>query len=161
MEGGMAKQTLRFKVKIDGREAGVVAAITPPVDVPEIFGTRARVPVRGTINGFPFRSSLMPMGGCHMMPVNKTLRDGAGVKPGDTVEVVMERDDAERTVEAPEVLKKALATNKAAKANWEKLAFTHKKEMAVWIDGAKQEETRKRRLAKVVQVLETGTKWTG
>lgn len=157
----MAKQTLRFKVKIDGREAGVVAAITPPVDVPEIFGTRARVPVRGTINGFPFRSSLMPMGGCHMMPVNKTLRDGAGVKPGDTVEVVMERDDAERTVEAPEVLKKALAWNKAAKANWERLAFTHKKEMAVWIDGAKQEETRKRRLAKVVQVLETGTKWTG
>jgi hypothetical protein len=88
----MAKQTLRFKTKIDGREAGAVSAIILPVDVPEIFGTRARVPVRGTINGFPFRSSLMPMGGCHMMPVNKTLRDGARVKPGDTVEC----DGAER-----------------------------------------------------------------
>ena len=157
----MAKRKLRFKVKIEGKEAGVVAAITPPVDVPEVFGTRARVPVRGTINGFPFRSSLMPMGGCHMMPVNKTLRDGAGVKPGDIVELVIERDDEKRTVEAPPVLKKALAKNKSAKGNWEKLAFTHKKEMAGWIAGAKQEETRARRLTKVVQVLKAGTKWTG
>jgi hypothetical protein len=157
----MAKQELKFKVKIEGREAGVVAAITPPVDVPEFFGTRARVPVRGTINGFPFRSSLMPMGGCHMMPVNKTLRDGAGVKPGDVVEVVMERDDEERTVEAPAELKKAFAKNKTAKMNWEKMGFTHKKEMAIWIEGAKREETRLRRLEKVVSVLEKGTKWTG
>ena len=35
-----------------------------------------------------------------------------------------------------------LAKNKVAKANWEKMAFTHKKEMAVWIEGAKQEKTR-------------------
>jgi hypothetical protein len=157
----MSKQKLRFKVKIEGREAGVVAEITPPIDVPEVFGTRARVPVRGSINGFPFRSSLMPMGGCHMMPVNRTLREAAGVKPGDTVEGVMERDNDVRTVVAPAVLKKAPGKNKTAKRIWEKLAFTHKKETAVWIDGAKQEETRVRRLAKVMQVLETGTKWTG
>jgi len=96
-----------------------------------------------------------------MMPVNRTLCQGAGVKPGDVVEVVMERDEEKRTVEAPPVLKKALAKTKTAKANWAKLAFTHKKEMAVWIEGAKQEETRARRLAKVMQVLEAGTKWTG
>jgi len=157
----MAKQTLRFRVRIEGKEAGVVAAITPPVDVPEFFGTRARVPIRGTINGYPFRSSLMPMGRCHMMPVNKVLCEGAGVRPGDTVDVVMERDEEERTVEAPAMLKKAMAKNKAAQANWEKLSFTHKKEMALAIGGAKQEETRTRRLAKVMGVLESGAKWTG
>ena len=157
----MTKQKLRFKVKLEGKEAGVVAAITPPVDVVEFFGTRARVPIRGTINGFPFRSSLMPMGGCHMMPVNKALRDGAGAQPGDIVDVVMERDEEERTVEAPSDLKKVLAKNKSAKGNWEKLPFTHKKEIAVWIEGAKKEETRTRRLAKALQVLEKGTKWTG
>jgi hypothetical protein len=161
MEGCMAKRKLRFRVKLEGREASQVAAITPPVDVPEVFGTRARVPVRGTMNGIPFRSSLMPMGGCHMMPVNKALRASAGVKAGDIVDVVMERDDGERTVEAPAGLKKELEKNKAAKANWEKLAFTPKKEMAERILGAKQEETRARRLAKVMQVLEKGTKWTG
>jgi uncharacterized protein YdeI (YjbR/CyaY-like superfamily) len=83
------------------------------------------------------------------------------VEPGDVADVVMERDEEKRTVETPPLLKKALARNKTAKANWEKLSFTHAKEMAVWINEAKQEETRARRLAKVIQVLETGTKWTG
>jgi hypothetical protein len=160
-EGSMAKLKLKFIAKIDGREAGVVAAITPPVDVPEFFGTRARVPIRGTINGYPFRSSLMPCGGHHMMPVNSTLCRGAGVKPGDRVEVVMERDEEQRTVNAPPLLQKELAKNKAAGANWEKLSFTHKKEMAQAILGAKQEETRTRRLAKIMDILKTGTKWTG
>ena len=157
----MAERKLRFRAMIEGKEAGVVAAITPPVDVIEWFRTRARVPIRGTINGFSFRSSLMPMGGCHMMPVNKTLCRGAGVKPGDIVDVVMERDEEERTVEAPAELKKELAKSKKAAERWDGLAFTHKKEMAISISGAKQEETKKRRLAKVMQVLKTGVKWTG
>ena len=157
----MAEKKLRFQAKIQGKEAGVVAAIAPPVDVIEWFGTRARVPIRGTINGFSFRSSLMPMGGCHMMPVNKALCQGAGVTPGDVVDVVMERDVEERTVEAPAELKKELAKNKAARERWDGLAFTHKKEMAIAISGAKQEETKKRRLAKVMNVLMTGAKWTG
>jgi bifunctional DNA-binding transcriptional regulator/antitoxin component of YhaV-PrlF toxin-antitoxin module len=161
MEGSMAKQTLRFRAKIEGREVGAVAAIAAPVDVREFFGTRARVPIRGTINGYPFRSSLSPYGGRHLMPVNKELRAGAGVDAGDIVEVVMERDEEERTVEAPAILKKELARNKTAQANWEKLSFTHKKEMALAISGAKQEETRTRRLAKIMQILKTGARWTG
>jgi len=165
---------LEFTVKIEGREIGVVAALTPPFDVVEVFGTRARVPVRGTINGYPFRSSLMPMGDClqgkgspsrpsssHMMPVCKALRDGAGVKPGDTVSVVMERDEAKRIVEVPPLLKKEMAKSKTAQANWQKLSFTNKKEIALSINGAKQEETRARRLAKAVDILKTGKKWTG
>ena len=95
------------------------------------------------------------------MPVNKTLREGAGVKAGDMVDVVMERDEAPRTIDPPPQLKKLLSKKKTAKANWEKLPFTHKKEIAIWIDGAKQEETRERRLTKAIEVLESGTKWTG
>jgi Domain of unknown function (DUF1905)/Bacteriocin-protection, YdeI or OmpD-Associated len=157
----MPEKRLRFRAKIEGKEAGVVAAITPPVDVPEMFGTRGRVPVRGTINGFPFRSSLMPCGGPHRMPVNKALRHGAGAKPGDMVEVVLERDDEIRNVEPPAQLKKELTKSKTAQERWEKLAFTHKKEMANCILEAKQEETKKRRLAKVMDVLKSGAKWTG
>ena len=157
----MAEKKLRFQAMIQGREAGVVAAIAPPVDVIEYFGTRARVPIRGTINGFAFRSSLMPCGNARMMPVNQTLCRGAGVKPGDLVDVVMERDEEERTVNAPPELKKELAKSKKAQERWDGLAFTHKKEMANAITGAKQEETRKRRLAKVMQVLKSGEKWMG
>jgi len=157
----MPPKKLRFRVKIEGKEASVVSAITPPVDVPGTFGTRSRVPVRGTINRFPFRSSLMPMGGCHMMPVNKTLCKGAGVAPGDIVDVVMEKDVEERTVVPPEELAKALKKSKIAQERWKILSFTHKKEMANAISEAKQEETKNRRLAKVMSVLETGAKWTG
>ena len=151
---------LKFKVKLDGMEGSEVAALSAPFDVEETFGTRARVPVRGTINGFPFRSSLMPMGGCHRMVVNKEIRKGAGVKAGDMVTVELERDVAERTVEVPPLLKKELAKSKAAQANWEKQSFTNKKEIARSIVEVKQEETRARRLAKVMDVLKCGKKWT-
>jgi uncharacterized protein YdeI (YjbR/CyaY-like superfamily) len=73
----------------------------------------------------------------------------------------MERDEEERSVDAPAELERELKKSRKARERWEKLAFTHKKEMALAISGAKQEETRKRRLAKVMQVLNTGTRWTG
>ena len=154
-------KSLKFKVKLEGAASSEVAALSAPFDVEKTFGTRARVPVRGTINGFAFRSSLMPMGGCHRMVVNKAIRDGAGVKAGDTVSVVMERDEEARAVDPPPLLKKELAKSKAAQANWEKQSFTNKKEMARSIVDAKQEETRARRLAKVMDVLRNGKKWTG
>ena len=152
---------LEFKVKLDGMEGSSVAALIAPFSVEDVFGTRARLPVRGTINGFPFRSSLMPMGGCHRMVVNKAIRDGAGVKAGETVRVVMERDEASRVVEIPPALKKAMAGNRAAQEKWKKLSFTHQKEMAISIRDAKQEETRQRRLTKALDVLTSNKKWTG
>jgi hypothetical protein len=152
---------LKFKVKLLEAEDSSATGIQAPFDVLEVFGTRARVPVRGTINGFAFRSSLMPMGGCHMMAVNRGMRDGAGVKAGDTITVVMERDDAERTVEIPPLLEKELSKSKTAAANWKKYSYSNQKEMARSITDVKQELTRTRRLAKVMDVLKTGKKWTG
>ncbi len=83
------------------------------------------------------------------------------MKPGDIVSVVMERDEEERIVEVPAVLKKELAKSKTAQANWEKLSFTNQKEIALSINGAKQKETRERRLAKAMDILKNGKKWTG
>ncbi len=157
----MRTKKLRFKVKLEGKPGSSVAWLNAPFDVPETFGTRARVPVRGTINGFQFRSSLMPMGGCHGMAVNKAMREGAGAKAGDVVDVLMERDEEERTVEVPPEIQTELAKCKKAQERWERLSFTHKKEMAISIRDAKQEETKKRRLAKVMEILKTGAKWMG
>jgi len=84
------------------RQAGSeVAALKSPFDVVEVFQCKGRVPVKGTINGLPFRSSLMNMGDGHMMVVNAQLRAGAKCKGGDTVSVAMELDEDERTVEDP------------------------------------------------------------
>jgi hypothetical protein len=150
---------LKFKTRLVGQEGSSVAAVNAPFDVKEVFGTIARVPVRGTINGFPFRSSLMPMGGCHYMAVNRTMREGASCKAGDTVSVVMERDKAPRVVKVPATLKKALARSKTAQANWKKYSFSNQKEMALAITAAKQEETRARRLARIMDIIKTGKKW--
>src|SRR5881394_3459631 len=94
----MAKKTefqssdgpFRFRVKLEGVEGMETAALRPPFDVPTVFGTRARVPVRGTVNGYPFRSSLCNMGHGYFMVVNKQMRAGAKCKAGDVVEVVLQ-----------------------------------------------------------------------
>jgi len=157
----MAGKRIEFKVILMKAQDSQATGIIAPKQVVDFFATRGRVPVRGTINGYAFRSSLMPMGGCHMMGVNKSMREGAGVKAGDTLDVMMERVLEERTVEAPAQLKRALAKHRKAQANWDKMSYSHKKEIARWIAEAKQEETRARRLAKSMEILKMGTKWTG
>ncbi len=148
---------IRFEVVLEGSPHMETAAIVAPFSVQEVFGTRARVPVRGTINGFAFRSSLVPMGGRHMTVVNKAMRTGASVKAGDRVAVVLERDSEPRTIEAPPDLAKALAKNANARAAWDKYSYTHRKEFARWLEEAKKEETRARRLEKTLEMLALGT----
>jgi hypothetical protein len=149
-----------FKVKLGGHTTAM-CFMRPPFDVVEVFAMKARVPVRGTINGFPFRSSLSNMGGGHCMPVNKTLREGGKCKAGDIVEIVMERDDEKRVVAPPALLQKEMAKSKTAQANWHKMSLTNKKEIASSITEAMQEETRARRLAKTMDILKNGKKWAG
>ncbi|MDT5157605.1 MAG: hypothetical protein QOC61_131 [Acidobacteriota bacterium] len=146
----------RFRVLLESREGSEVSGFTVPFDVEKTFGTRARVPVRGTVNGFPFRGSLFPMGGCHMMVVNRHLRAGARVKGGDTATVVMERDTEPRVIEAPADFARALKANKDAQALWDKLSFTHRREHVEHIEDAKRPETRQRRIEKSIQLLAAG-----
>lgn len=146
----------RFKAKAEA--AGPNNAwcfIAVPFDVAEVWGTRGRVAVKGTINGFPFRTNIQPMDGRHLLTFNKQLQAGAKAKAGDTVAVVMERDTEEHIIEPPAELANAFRKSKEAKARWDKLAYTHRKEFAQWISGAKQEETRIRRAEKAVSMILT------
>lgn len=144
----------RFRIKLEPHTGSQAALFVVPFDVEKTFGTRARVPVRGTVNGFPFRSSIFPRGdGTHYMVVNRETREGAGVAAGDTVSFVMERDDEPRTVEPPAELARALRSNRPARAAWDKLSYTHQKEHARAVSEAKRPETRERRVAQVVESL--------
>jgi hypothetical protein len=147
------KGTLSFKALLEPDDTTTATFVTIPFDVPEVFGTRARVPVRGTINGFPFRSSLFPMGGRFLLIVNRALREGARVHAGDLVDVDLERDIEPRVIEPPPDLAEALRTNPAAKAAWEKLSYSHRKEYALAIEDAKKPDTRARRVAKAIQEM--------
>ena len=149
---------MKFKVKLLGMDGSEVAAFKPPIDVPKTFGVKGRVPVKGTINGFPFRSSLMNMGEGHMMVVNAQLRAGAHCKAGDTVNIVIERDDAKRTVAVPAALKKIINSDPKAKAFWAGLSFTHQKEYVREIEDAKKPETREKRIATMMDALRRGAR---
>jgi Bacteriocin-protection, YdeI or OmpD-Associated/Domain of unknown function (DUF1905) len=146
----------KFKVKLLGQAGSEVAALKPPLDVVEVFQRKGRVPVKGTINHFPFRSSLMNMGDGHMMVVNAELRAGAKCKVGDTVTVLMELDEGKRTVEVPAYLKKIIDRDPQAREFWPKLSFTHQKEYMREIEGAKRPETREKRIAAMMGALRKG-----
>lgn len=143
----------KFKTKLNAHAGMETASLRPPFDVVEIFGRKGRVPVKGTINGFAFRSSLMNMGDGHMMVVNAEMRAGAACEAGDTVSVVMELDEEKRAVEVPAYLKKMINSDAKAKEFWGKLSFTHQKEYVREIDGAKRPETREKRITAMMDAL--------
>ena len=148
----------RFRVLLEKAEGMDAASITIPFDVEKVFGARTRVPVRGTINGFPYRSSIFPMGGKHLMVVNKAMREGAGVKGGETISVRMERDDEPRLITPPKDFARALKANKEAQAFWKTLSYTHRKEHVRATEEAKKPETRARRIEKAIEMLAAGKK---
>ena len=146
--------SIRFKVKLVQHKDTQVLHVYLPFDVFEAFGTRSRMAVKGEIKGFPFRSSIFPMGGGKFyMVVNREMREGAKVKAGETVEFVMEKDDEPRAIATPPDLLKALSARKSAKAAWDKLSYSHRKEYINAIEEAKKPETRARRIAKAVEMI--------
>jgi len=120
-----------------------------PFSVEQAFGSKARVAVRGTINGFGFRSSLLPRDGGHYLHVNKAMLAGAKVAAGEAVQVVLEQDREERTVELPADLRRALSPE-AGKV-FDGLSYSHRKEYVDWIEQAKRPETRAKRIEKTVE----------
>ena len=138
---------------------GAWTFLAVPFDVQQVFGSRARVPVAGTINGFAFRNSLQPEGdGTHSMMVGKEIQAGANAKAGDIVHVVMRRDDEERIVDVPEDFAAALAGHEKAGFFFAGLTTSQKKEYVDWIVSAKQAATRLDRIGKALLYLDAGKK---
>ncbi len=128
-----------------------------PFDVQEVFGSRARVAVKGSVNGVAVRSSLLPQGdGAHILVVNKSVRDQAGADAGDFVSVTLERDAEPRTVDTPPDLASALADAGVDSSAFEGMSYSHKKEYVDWIESARRPETRARRISKAVSMIGEG-----
>jgi hypothetical protein len=145
--------THRFETVLDAEDGGVFFEV--PLDVPATFG-KARAPVRGTINGQPFRSTVAVYGGRYYLPVNRALREAAGVAAGDAVVIELEADGQPRTVDPPAELAGALAADPEARAAFDGLSYTHQREYAQWVAEAKRVATRRRRVEQAVQMLRDG-----
>lgn len=127
--------------------------IVIPFDVQQVYGTRGRVPVTGTINGSPFRTTLSPYGGKHYLGINKVTREKANVRAGELVEIVMDYDSAPRTVELPDDFAQALQANELARSAWDKLSYTKQKEYVRSIEEARKPETRQSRITRTIDRL--------
>jgi hypothetical protein len=157
---GAAMKKYKFKATIQSGIGGGAGVIFP-FDVEQEFGVKGRVPVESTLDGVPYRGSLVKCGPTsHMLGVLKGIREQIGKVPGDTIEVVLWKDEAERTVEIPAEFK-ALMEKAGLLASFEKLSITNRKEYCRWIADAKREETREKRLKKSIEMLRSGVKTPG
>ena len=131
------------------------AYVEPPFDVQKVFGAK-RVKVKATFDGLEYRGSLVTMGGCYMLGMTQEIRKKIGKDFGDSVDVTIEKDEEERTVEIPDDFLEALKGNPIAIQIYEKLSFSRKKEYITWITQTKKIETRQSRIAKALERLEAG-----
>jgi hypothetical protein len=147
----------KLKAKLQRDDRGTVSFVVPE-DVVESFRSGKRPPVQTTINGYPYRTRVAVYGGVSYVMLRKDVLAGAGVDAGDSVNVTIDLDQAPREVEIPPELTRALNADRAAQAAFEKLSYTHRKEWARWIAEARREETRRRRVARAVEMLRAGRK---
>jgi hypothetical protein len=132
------------------------AFVEVPFDVEAAFGSK-RPKVKAMIEGVPYRGTLVRMGSeCHLLLILKNIREQVGKTFGDEIKVSVEADVEERVVTLPAELKKSFKAAPGTKAAFEKLSYSHQKEYVTWIEEAKKDETRQRRIAKTLEKLSAG-----
>jgi hypothetical protein len=149
------KQRYQFRAVIEAGDGGG-AFVVVPFDMEKTFGKK-RVKIIATIDGEPYRGSLVRMGTPHhMLLVLKEIREKIGKSIGDDVAVALEEDLEERIVEVPMDLQQALETEPAAQAYFNNLSYTHQREYVQWVADAKRELTRQARIIRTIEMLIQG-----
>jgi hypothetical protein len=147
--------SVAFSSKLTRPEAvGAWTFALVPQAVAAQAGFRARLRVRGTIDGVPFASSLMPRGGGEVfVVVNSEMRDRIGKIDGDSVRFVLEVDTKPVSVRVPSDLRHALRGKPRARLFFEKLTPSQRLAYIRWIEDAKQDATRDRRVKLALEKL--------
>ncbi len=144
----------RFTTKIIKNPNVDSGYIEFPYDAEKEFGRKGQIKVKAYFDGFEYRGSLVRMGHpCHIIGLNKKVRDAIGKGPGDTVDVLIIEDTEERVVEVPADFADALNKNKTVREFFEKMSFTHRREYVEWITSAKKTETRENRIEKAIKMI--------
>jgi len=129
-----------------------------PDAIIEGLGAGRKPPVKVTLNGYTYRSTVAVMGGKYAVGINSVVRAESGVKGGETLDVTIELDTEERKVVVPDALRKALDENPVAKQFFESLSYSRQRVHAESIGSAKTPETLQRRIAKSISALNAGIK---
>ena len=120
------------------------------------LGKGKRPPVTVTINGYSYRSTVAPMGGRYLVGVSTENRAAAGVRGGETREIELALDLAPRDVALPADFAAALAADPEARRTYDALSPSNKGYHVTLIEGAKSDDTRRRRIEKSIAALHEG-----
>ena len=132
-----------------------------PYDTGKEFATKGKVPVKATFNGIPYTGSLIKYGKpLHVLGMPRAIREDIGKGPGDTIEVLVWKDEEVRTVQVPPQFEK-LIKKEGLLSVFKNLSYTHRKEYCRWITDAKRDETRLKRLGKAIEMLKKGVRTPG
>ncbi len=146
---------MEFTATVEATGANTTG-IEVPEDVMEQLGGK-RVPVRVTINGQTYATTVGSMGGRSLISVSAAQRKACGVVAGDVVQVTVERDDAPREVAVPPELAAALAANPGAKQAFDALSNSKKQRLTLPVENGKTEATRLRNVDKAIVELTKST----
>ena len=141
------KRTFTTKLESEGG----MSAIRVPFSPKDVFG-KARAPVRVTLNGYTYRSTIADMGDGPWVPLRRSNREAAKVEPNATIEVTLELDTEKREVTPPDDLAAALKAHPSAWDGWNLLSFTFQRENVEAVEGAKRPETRLKRIGQAVEM---------
>lgn len=131
---------------------GAVCFVPVPFDPREVFG-KVRAPVKVTLNGFTYRSTIAALGGPPCIPLRRSNREAAGLEGNETLEIPLELDEDKREVTPPKDFVKALKALPSALERWRALSYSHQREHIEAIESAKKPETRARRIDAAVRAL--------
>jgi hypothetical protein len=142
------KKTFQTKIVRDGSMCFIPVTFDPRA----VFG-KIRVPVKVTLNGYTFRSTIASMGAGPCLPLRKSNREAARLEGGETLSVTLELDTEARTVTPPADFTKALRAKPPAWQRFRELSYSHQREHVEAVLEAKQPATRARRIAASVKEL--------
>src|SRR5688572_16363604 len=117
---GRVKKTFEATIVRDGP----TCFIPVPFDPKPIFG-KVRAPVKVTLNGYTYRSTIASMGNGPCLPLRKSNREAAGLEGGETLRVTLELDTENREVVPPKDLVKALKAKPPAWERFQELSYSH------------------------------------
>jgi hypothetical protein len=142
--------SFRATLQLHGKTA---TGVEVPDAVVAALSSGKRPAVMMTVNGHTWRNTVAVMGGQNLLGVSAENRSAAGIVAGDVIDIELELDTAKREVEVPEALALALAENKTALAAFTALSYSNQRRHTLAVEAAKTEETRVRRIAKIIDEL--------
>jgi len=151
------EKTYKFSVPIQ-RKSGKAAwyFVIFPFDVEKEFGTKGFVRMKGTYNGIACERALIPLGdGMHHIIVSGDMRKKAGTRLGQEIHFVLKENHSPFVVIIPEELKEGFELEPGSQEQFEAQKLGFKKNMIVWLNQAKQPETKAKRAAEILRRLKT------